>query len=184
VLYLGAGEIGPDDDFIAAGLDSILAVEFVQLLRDRAGTELAAKQLYETRTARALAREVLRGAQPAEPGPAAAGGPPPAANGATGLSQGPAAEAQADQAAHETLAGRLRAMVGECLYLPPDSIEPDAEFTVMGLDSVLAVEFVSRVKTELGAPLTVEALRDHPTVARLSRHLITSVPELAGGGAR
>jgi acyl transferase domain-containing protein len=184
VLYLGIGEIGPDDDFIAAGLDSILAVEFVQLLRDRAGTELAAKQLYETRTARALAREVLRGVQPAEPDHAAAPGPPPAANGATAASQDLAAEVELDRTAHETLAARLRAMVGECLYLPADSIEPDAEFTVMGLDSVLAVEFVSRVKTELGAPLTVEALRDHPTVAQLSRHLITSVPELAGGLAR
>jgi len=72
-------------------------------------------------------------------------------------------------------------MAGECLYLPPDTIDPDAEFTAMGLDSVLAVEFVSRISSELGAALTVEDLREHPTVTRLSGHLTRSVPELAGG---
>src|SRR5262249_45263901 len=133
VLYLGAGQLGPDDDFIAAGLDSILAVEFVQVLRDRAGTELAAKQLYDTRTARALAREILRGPQPEEPGHAAAPDQPSAANGApsgvptdvtapagaplgataaNGAGQDPAAGAAADPAAHETVAARLKAMVG------------------------------------------------------------------------
>jgi acyl carrier protein len=282
VLYLEPGGIGPEEDFIAAGLDSILAVEFVQLLRQHGGAAVPVEQVHKARTARALAQAILTGTPasapdaaaadqaspvlaqavpapapaspvpaavspvpaPASPVPARVGpapapvGPVPAAvspvpapaspvpapvspvpaeasslpaqdgraaaqhlsaaepepvaggNGAGGGPGGPApaeaagAPAGAGGASAEALRGRLREMIGESLYLPPDNVSTDTEFGEMGLDSILAVEFVSRIKSDLGVPLTVQELRSHPTVAALAQHLSAAEPELAGGPAR
>lgn len=69
---------------------------------------------------------------------------------------------------------KLCGMAADCLYLPRDKVDPDAEFTAIGLDSVLAVEFVSLTNAEFGTSLTIQALREHPTVAELAVYLSQS----------
>jgi len=171
VLYLPAGQLGPEHDVVAAGLDSILAVEFIQLLRARAGVELTTERLYATRTARTLAIEMAGGGT-------VSGGTAAAAEPGPGIEE----PERGDQL--RGLQDRLRQMAGGCLYLPPEKVDLEAELTAIGLDSVLAVEFVSLANAEFGASLTVETLRDHPTVADLAAYLSLSAATLTAGARR
>ncbi|HUY45954.1 MAG TPA: beta-ketoacyl synthase N-terminal-like domain-containing protein [Streptosporangiaceae bacterium] len=185
VLYLDAGQVEPEQDFIAIGVDSILAVELAQMLGSRLGGTVSTELLYATRTARALATAIATGALPGDADPAGtareAGGEPAA--GAPAGSAQERDEAVKPVAMLEELLARLREMAGECLYLPPAQIAPDAEFSDIGLDSVLAVEFVSRVNAELGASLTVQALRENPTLSQLTARLAGAPAGAAESGA-
>jgi acyl carrier protein len=66
---------------------------------------------------------------------------------------------------------KLTQLAAGCLCVPAEKVGPDTELTRIGLESVLAVEFVSLVNAEFGADLTVRALREHPTVAKLAAYV-------------
>ncbi|KAF3468931.1 non-ribosomal peptide synthetase [Streptomyces sp. Tu 3180] len=78
---LGTTTVGPDDDFFEHGGDSILAIRLVGLLRSR-GLGIATKDVFQHRTAAALAAHAATGGDPDDvPGPrrtAPATGPFPA----------------------------------------------------------------------------------------------------------
>lgn len=76
------------------------------------------------------------------------------------------------------LARRLRELAGECLYLPPGKVDPDAEFTQIGLDSVLALEFVANVNDACGTGLTLSALYRHASINRLAAALSEGAGEV------
>ncbi len=51
-------------------------------------------------------------------------------------------------------------------------IDPDMQFVELGLDSMSAVTLVSDIELEIGIDLDASVVRDHPTIADLSRHLV------------
>ncbi|MFD8733323.1 SDR family NAD(P)-dependent oxidoreductase [Streptomyces sp. NPDC059618] len=56
-----------------------------------------------------------------------------------------------------------------------DSVGPDQPLRELGMDSVTAVELRNRISTRVGARLPATLLFDHPSAARLSAHLLTTV---------
>jgi acyl transferase domain-containing protein len=183
VLYLPPGQLDPDQDFVEAGLDSILAVQFVQDLRAQADADLTVENVHAARTARALAAQLASGHAAASPGPAAPAQPvsaPGTVNGKPASGDG----INGTGPDHGHLHDRLRQMVGDSLYLPPESVDPEAEFTSIGLDSVLAVEFVSVVNAEFNTDMTVQTLRDHPRVSELAGYLSRTAAQLAEGSVK
>lgn len=68
-------------------------------------------------------------------------------------------------------------LLAEILYVDASEIDPEAGFIDLGLDSILAVEFVTRLKAELGVAETVESLHELGTV----RALLDRVREPAAG---
>ncbi|MBA0054242.1 type I polyketide synthase, partial [Streptomyces sp. AJS327] len=66
----------------------------------------------------------------------------------------------------------VRAQVAAVLeHDAPDRVEADRTFRDLGLDSLLAVELRRRTNTATGLPLPASVLFEHPTPARLARHL-------------
>jgi acyl carrier protein len=62
-------------------------------------------------------------------------------------------------------------LLAEILYVEPDEVDLETGFIELGLDSILAVEYVARLKTELGVSETIEHLHDLGTPRALVDHI-------------
>jgi acyl carrier protein len=66
----------------------------------------------------------------------------------------------------------VRIRTADVLHLDdPDSIDPYAEFTQLGLDSLVAVELKNKLEAALQLPLPPQLVFDHPSPDRLSAFL-------------
>ncbi len=69
------------------------------------------------------------------------------------------------------LEAELRRTVAEVLEAEPSSLDPDAGFVDLGIDSMLATSILERLGTRLGASLRATELFDHRSIRALARHL-------------
>ncbi|PJN27395.1 beta-ketoacyl synthase [Streptomyces sp. CB02613] len=67
----------------------------------------------------------------------------------------------------ERIAGVVRDVLCESLYLAHEEIDAELSFSEMGLDSIGAVELVRAVNKEFGLDIDSVAVYDHPTLPRL-----------------
>jgi acyl transferase domain-containing protein/acyl carrier protein/thioesterase domain-containing protein/nucleoside-diphosphate-sugar epimerase len=75
---------------------------------------------------------------------------------------------------------KLIHLFSDALYLPADSIDVDASFTDLGLDSILAVELAKKMHDEFGAAIKATRLYDYPTISALASYL-ASAPDAEPG---
>ncbi|MET8944896.1 acyl carrier protein [Streptomyces sp. NPDC004542] len=71
------------------------------------------------------------------------------------------------------LLGELITVLADALGVKAEAIDPEQPFQVLGLDSMLTVEFVAVVNARYGTRVKVTALYDHPTPAAFARHVAT-----------
>jgi acyl carrier protein len=57
------------------------------------------------------------------------------------------------------------------LDLPQETVDPDAKFARLGLDSANSVYLIVELEDWLGLELTPDLVFEHPTIAELARHL-------------
>ncbi|MFD0555608.1 amino acid adenylation domain-containing protein [Stackebrandtia endophytica] len=70
----------------------------------------------------------------------------------------------------------VRRIVADCLGIAVDDLDPTAEFADLGVESVMMAELVRRLENRYGRPIDPTSLLDHPTTAKLSRHLADAPP--------
>ncbi|KOV97481.1 hypothetical protein ADK65_25480 [Streptomyces sp. NRRL B-1140] len=163
-LDVEPGRIDPRQPFQALGVDSIFAAEFVAALNARFGTAVTAAALYEHPAPADLARHL-----------AAAG-----VQGRTGVpgTSGVPARSGADA----VLAG-LRDHLAATVHCDPAELDPEAGFPLLGLDSILAAEFVAAVNRAYGLTERPVTLYDHPSLRAMAEYIAGAapgVPEAAG----
>lgn len=73
--------------------------------------------------------------------------------------------------AAESIEDFLAGSLAQILYLEGDAIERDQSFIDLGLDSVLAVEWVQAIRTKYGVKIPATKVYDYPTVEALTFHL-------------
>ncbi|MBP2479457.1 acyl carrier protein [Crossiella equi] len=62
-------------------------------------------------------------------------------------------------------------VLAKLLFLETGDIKREEVFTVIGLDSILAVEFVDHLRTEFYPDITLETIYEHATPRTLAAHL-------------
>lgn len=81
-----------------------------------------------------------------------------------------------DAASHEErvelIETLLRDQISRVLRLAPSRIERTRPLGEMGLDSLMAVELVNRLRSSLGVTLATTMVFNHPSVAKLAVHLL------------
>jgi hypothetical protein len=70
---------------------------------------------------------------------------------------------------------RLRLKLAEQLSLPLTAADDGTPFLELGLDSVVATEFIEFIRREFAPDLSVSLLFDHPTIAALARQLVEHI---------
>jgi acyl transferase domain-containing protein/acyl carrier protein len=92
----------------------------------------------------------------------------------------PGAPRSPASAVADTLARELTASLADALYMVGDEIDPDTNFTDLGLDSIVGVEWMKVINKRYGLDLAAPRLYDHPTITELTTRIVR---ELAEGGA-
>lgn len=80
---------------------------------------------------------------------------------------------------HAAVLAELTAVLAGVVHADAGRVDAEQPFAVLGLDSLLTVEFVAAVSRHFGVPLTGAALYEYPTPALLAEHLAA-----AGHGER
>jgi acyl carrier protein len=164
---LGAGT-GQDEPLMAAGLDSLGAVELRNSLEGRLGVRLSSTLTFDYPTAAAIADHIAaqlqsRAVQAGGAGSAAASSP-------------------ATSAAHEArIAAEVAGVAAEILGTA--AVDAQQSFLAAGLDSLGAVELRNSLEGRLGLSLPSTLVFDYPTVAALSAFIASRLQPAASAQA-
>ncbi|MET4727079.1 acyl transferase domain-containing protein/acyl carrier protein/SAM-dependent methyltransferase [Lysobacter enzymogenes] len=190
VLEIDAQALYDDAPLTDYGLDSMLAVQAVELLNVNAGAELTTTSLFDHPSVDAVVAHLLSmrprtaAAAPVVEAPVvearAVQAPASAATIATPVAPAPAAPAptRAPAAASAGIAQAIAQALVEIAGIDAGDIRGDVDFVDYGIDSMLAVQIVEALNRRLVVELTTTSLFDHPTIDALVAHLLAS----AGGG--
>ncbi len=61
--------------------------------------------------------------------------------------------------------------VAKLLEVPPGTVDPDATFDRLGVDSAIAVSLLMEVEEQYGIELPAEAVFDNPTVNAVAEYI-------------
>ncbi|WP_393072016.1 phosphopantetheine-binding protein [Streptomyces sp. LN704] len=156
------------ESFRLLGLDSMLSLEFVAALNARYGTQVAATALYDHPTPAALARHVA--AELAAPGPPPRPTPAPVPAPVRGAGAWPVA-------GPDTVTDTLRTQLAGILHCAAQDIDVSAPFAALGLDSILAAEFLAGINRTYGLSEQTDLLYDHPDLAAMAAHVTARVTD-------
>ena len=162
---LGA-DIGPSEPLMAAGLDSLGAVELRNSLEAKLAVKLSSTLIFDYPTASAVADYISAqlGAPMAQP---------------AGITvKTPVASAVSSAAHVERATAAVAAVVSEILNVA--SLDPQQSLMAAGLDSLGAVELRNSLESKLGLALPSTLVFDYPTAAALGSYIASRLQPAAG----
>ena len=165
VAGIDAGDIRGDVPFVDYGIDSMLAVQIVEVLNQRLAVDLTTTSLFDHPTINALVEHLGVSA------------------GDIAVAMEPVEEIQARQASVNKasvnkaspdggLRPRVLQMLSAVLEIDAAEIDPETPFTDYGLDSMLAVQWVERLNESLHLELTTTSPFDYPTLDALMQYIL------------
>lgn len=166
-LYMDERDVDPDSNFTDLGLDSIIGVEWIKEINKRYGLSLAALRLYDNPTVRQMAaylHTTLRtsGSSRAPNGRSAA----------KRSTEEPATEEPPEpDPGDDEFREELSSSLAHVLRVPARTLDADRSFDELGLDAVLAEEWLEVVRRRHGASLGAAALVEHSNLRSLAAHV-------------
>ncbi|NJC37104.1 acyl transferase domain-containing protein/acyl carrier protein/SAM-dependent methyltransferase [Xanthomonas arboricola] len=164
-LAIDVADIRDDIQLSDYGLDSMLAVQAVEVLNTQADTSLTTTSLFDYPTVDAIVAHIQR-----------IGGTVP-----TSLPSSPApttvtASTAAPPASTDRLTQAIVQTLIEVAGIERSDIRSDAQFVDYGIDSMLAVQIVEVLNQSFEIELTSTVLFDHPTIDALVLHIGALLP--------
>ncbi len=192
-LHLDDDEVDPDRQYTDLGLDSITGVTWIRKVNERHGLSLDATIVYTYPTIAKLAQHVKslvdsRDAHQATPDFAeletrkllsfGAAEPVVAAPRialaevavAAAAPSAPVAPVSGDVPLR-TIRDTLQRMLARELHLDEDEVDPDRQYTDLGLDSITGVTWIRKVNERHGLSLDATIVYTYPTIAKLAQHV-------------
>ncbi|CAL9279106.1 Polyketide synthase PksL [Streptomyces sp. SudanB148_2056] len=166
-LHVEPGRIDPRQPFQVLGVDSIFAAEFVAALNTRFGTAVTAAALHDHPAPADLARHL-----------ASAGVQGPAGQPGTSAVSGTSAGLTVSGA--DAVLDELRGHLAATVHCDPAALDPQTAFPLLGLDSVMAAEFVAAVNRAYGLSERPVTLYDHPSLAAMAQYIAGAAPGAPG----
>ncbi|WP_455872390.1 beta-ketoacyl synthase N-terminal-like domain-containing protein [Serratia proteamaculans] len=186
-LYMDESDISYEKSFIDLGLDSIVATEWIKSINEKYGLSISATRIYDfptiTQFSAFLASKMKRFADYAGnevEQPVISEMPLNGAQADTSLSQHAETKIYMDALdestsssliTRKTLHEELRIGLAKALYMDESDINGDKAFTDLGLDSIVAIEWVKSINEGYGLTLSATKLYDYPTIAKLAGFL-------------
>ncbi|WNO11561.1 beta-ketoacyl synthase N-terminal-like domain-containing protein [Teredinibacter sp. KSP-S5-2] len=184
-LYMEPSAIALDKPFIELGLDSIVGVEWINVLKKQYALALPATIVYDypsiVQFADYLHGQISTSSAVVELPKA----PLPLSNysAAPITASNPQSTATSRVNAGRdliTLQQELKESLAKALYLPNANIALDKPFIELGLDSIIGVEWVNEIKKQYAIELPATIVYDYPTIKTFSEYLKNIIPaELA-----
>ncbi len=135
-LFMEETTVDINRNFYDMGLDSILGVEWMRLINKTLNLSLDATTLYDYPTIHELTQYIQS------------------------IHEGD----QQPSTANGTLITELAESLAEIMYLDPSDIDEDVQFSDLGLDSILGVEWIRVLNKRYGVTMEATTLYDYPTL--------------------
>ncbi|OCQ18832.1 hypothetical protein A7985_22720 [Pseudoalteromonas luteoviolacea] len=176
-LYLDYAQIDPDTQFTELGVDSIIAVEWVSAVNKHFATEVLVTTFYQYPSINKLADYIARQTADKAAQPSALQSAVVSERAATVIEQAPAVAQPVQQAGDiTTMIQYLTASLAEALYLDEAQIDSDTQFTELGVDSIIAVEWVTAVNRHFNTEVLVTTFYQYPTISKLADYIASQMP--------
>ncbi|RJK84867.1 hypothetical protein CHN45_09050 [Vibrio cholerae] len=172
VLQFDPSEIERDMPFSEMGVDSLISMELLKPIKEKAGY-LPATILFEYPTIRQLAEYVVASGLAWNEG---------------ATNQAPTAALTAEETAVMPLGrdslteimNQVRAVIADTMMMEPGDVEADTPFQEYGVDSIISLELIRPLKEIFGyLPATV--LFEYPSLRQLADYLATTVATSPSG---
>ncbi len=165
---LSIDEIDADVPMFDYGLDSMIATGFLQLVQMQYGPVVSLNAVAEHVTIAGLA-DFISGTLPqAAPAP-----DPPARPASTDVDGG--LRVAANAATRTSIVDHLRELLAEQLHLSAEDVDADTPMLDYGLDSILATGFLQLVQMHYGPVVSLNAVAEQETIARLAEYISARV---------
>lgn len=169
-LYCGEDEIDLESSFIELGLDSITGVEWVSRLNKTYGLNLKRTKLYQYTSVVEFAKYIQN-----EVGSGQSNTNVMIQQNKPVISEKSKARQQHSLIDEQAILKELIKMLAEELFLEEDEIDLESSFTEMGLDSIIGVEFVSKINKKYALNIKATQLYNFVSVLDFMKQIITQV---------
>ncbi|WP_240311953.1 SDR family NAD(P)-dependent oxidoreductase [Teredinibacter turnerae] len=179
-LYLSVDDIDLDTQFAELGVDSIIAVEWAASVNKKFKTEILVTTFYQYSTIKVLTEYIVSVLLHKDRHNSSSSGnlqeivikdvllePTPTENSDQ--------KSTDNKISAELLRVELISSLAEALYLGESDIDSDVEFVELGMDSIVAVEWVSSINKKYGTEILVTSFYQYPTINKLQPYLLSKI---------
>ncbi|WP_193217115.1 SDR family NAD(P)-dependent oxidoreductase [Bacillus thuringiensis] len=168
-LFMSLHEIDYDRSFIEMGMDSIIGVEWIQVVNKRYGISISATKVYDYPTLREfsiyLAGELPNMAQDQDD----------VIENVPNRTTNEHESVTAMSMTSGSLIEELKDLLAETLFMNRADIEIEKSFIEMGMDSITGVEWVQLINKRFGTNVIATKIYDYPTITEFSNFLMTEL---------
>lgn len=169
-LYLDPEEIDMEASFTEMGLDSIIGVEWVRGINKKYGCTISTTKIYQYSNMTEFAKYLSRELGIDTPNTLDSLEAKPEYDTTQQDSQKQPEESE-NKIESEKLMEELIESLAEELYMEPDEINIDSSFTEMGLDSIIAVEWIRNINKRYHLSISTTKIYQYADLSSFSKFM-------------